>query len=273
MALSHNDKKKLFGGGGRTTEDLGGAPVAKEAEIRHQVEDLEKGLNELRSTYELYFMGVERSEPTVQRDKIKATLRRLREAKPRNTALRFKIQQLRARMVSLENHWNRINREREAGTYRRDVAKAERREMEIRRKQELARAAARDEPPTAPNQPAPPDGRAITGTDLRSGKSAADTNDPARKPARPAAPADLARPRASRPEDLDDGKLQRLYNTYVGARRRCGENVNLRYEDMAASLRKQVPRLMQQTGARSVEFKVVIRNGRAIMKALPRHED
>jgi len=41
---------------------------------------------------------------------------------------------------------------------------------------------------------------------------------------------------------------------------------------MAAALRKQVPRLMSQTGAKSVEFKVVIRQGKAVLKAVPKTE-
>ncbi|NJK89580.1 MAG: hypothetical protein HC923_09375, partial [Myxococcales bacterium] len=81
------------------------------------------------------------------------------------------------------------------------------------------------------------------------------------------------RPRARRPEDLTEPQLRRLFDTYVGARRRCGETANLRYEEMAAALRKQVPKLMASTGATSVEFKVVIRDGRAVLKALPRHDD
>jgi hypothetical protein len=59
----------------------------------------------------------------------------------------------------------------------------------------------------------------------------------------------------------------------MGARRRCGEATDLRYEDMAAALRKQVPRLMSQTGAASVEFKVVIRAGKAVLKAIPKTAD
>lgn len=276
MALRQTDKKDLFGGKGRQTEDLGSVAAAKDNEIRQMLEEFEKTLNELRATYELYFMGVERAEPTVQRDKLKARLRQLRDQKPRNTALKFQIQQLRARMVSLENHWNRINREKENGTYRRDVAKVERRRLEMEAKQLKARQEAAGDSHTALAEPAPPgrgQGQDITGAALQSGRSAAETGGAVRRGNIPGTQTDITRPRARRAEDLDEAKLQRLYKTYVGARRRCGEGVDLRYEDMAASLRKQVPRLLQQTGAKSVEFKVVIRNGRAVMKALPRHED
>ncbi len=81
----------------------------------------------------------------------------------------------------------------------------------------------------------------------------------------------MARPSATSADDLTEPKLRKLYQTYIGARKRCGEPVDLRYEDMAAALRKQVPKLMQTTGAKAVEFKVVIRGGRAVLKALPKH--
>ena len=54
------------------------------------------------------------------------------------------------------------------------------------------------------------------------------------------------------------------------AKKRCGEKIDVRFEDMAASLKKQVPKLMQSTGAKEVEFKVVIKSGKAVLKAVPK---
>jgi hypothetical protein len=42
------------------------------------------------------------------------------------------------------------------------------------------------------------------------------------------------------------------------------------YDSIAASLRKQVPELMKQHGAKAVEFKVVIKDGKAVLKAVPK---
>ena len=39
---------------------------------------------------------------------------------------------------------------------------------------------------------------------------------------------------------------------------------------MAASLKKQVPKLLASTGAKSIEFKVVIKQGRTVLKAVPK---
>ena len=268
MATRQKDRA-LFGGAGRgATSEKKNAPSADQ-EIGAEIDEFEKELHELRATYELYFMGVEKIEPITQRDLIKARLRRWQELRPRNTALRFRVQQLKARLVSLENYWQRTNRQREAGTYRRDRARVERRAAELKAQQRTAaekatQAALPQSPPTLSGE-----GVAVPSGVLRPGASMSASA----SAGRPAAgqPSASARPRASSAEDLTEPKLRRLYQTYVGARKRCGEPADLRYEDMAAALRKQVPKLIQTTGAKSVEFKVVIRKGQAILKAMPKH--
>lgn len=268
MVAVSRDNKHLFGG--QRTGNL--PPLKPEVDIAPDLDRIEKDMNELRSIYELFFMGLEKQEPTPTRNAVRAELRRLQEAKPRNTQLRFRLQQAKARFVALENHWNRVNRERENGTYRRDLARVDRRNAELQRRQ---LEAARAEGPATATGPAPGEGgQAITGADLRAGLSGAVTADrsPGGGVTRSASMATDGRPRARTADDLTETQLKRLYQTYIGARRRCGEAVDLRYEDMAASLRKQVPKIIQKTGAREVEFKVVIRGGHAVLKALPRNE-
>ncbi len=281
MALKSKDKA-LFGGRSRYGQDPdeGRRQGPSEREIVETVDTLEKDMNELRSQYELYFMGIEKVEPLITRDGLKATIRKLVGPHIKNTALKFRIQQLKARMISLENYWERTNRQREAGTYRRDQARVARREAEIK-KQELEaqkrRAADRGELPrsdvaeTGVAKAPSLQGQAITGAALQAGKSAADTAGRQRPGGQAPSRGEVGRPSASSAEDLTEPKLQRLYQTYVSARKRCGEKVDLRYEDMAAALRKQVPKLLKDTGAKAVEFKVVIRSGRAVLKALPKH--
>lgn len=250
-------------------------------ELGKEVEALEKEINELRSVYELYFIGVERVEPVPQRDLIKSKLRRWKELPIKNTALKFQIQQLKARMVALENYWQRIAKQKEDGTYKRDLERVKRRDRE-RAERDARMKKLKDsrngvpapsgegaETQVAGGGPVGPDGRAITGAELREGRSGSETagrNTPVQ-----AASKSMSRPSATSADDLTEPKLRRLYQTYIGARKRCGEPVDLRYEDMAAALRKQVPKLLKSTGARAVEFKVVIRSGRAVLKALPKH--
>ncbi|MEO1234942.1 MAG: MXAN_5187 C-terminal domain-containing protein [Myxococcota bacterium] len=233
VAVKKKDRN-LFGGGGRGAEEDEAQRLRRQdKELAQEIEALDKSIDELRAAYELYFMGVEKLEPQPQRDLVKSRLRRFQAQKPRNTALKFRFQQLKARMVSLENYWQRTLRQKEAGTYHRDVARARRREAEREKRAALSKPESTD-------------------------------NLPASSPS--------LRPRATSAEDLTDDKLQRLYKTYLGARRRCGESADLRFDDMASTLRKQVPKLMAKTGASSVEFKVVIKGGKAVLKAMPKTE-
>jgi hypothetical protein len=70
---------------------------------------------------------------------------------------------------------------------------------------------------------------------------------------------------------LSDEKLKVVYDAYVTAKRRNQEDTSkMNFESVAANLRKQVPELLKQHGAKSVEFKVVIKDGKATLKAVPK---
>ena len=65
--------------------------------------------------------------------------------------------------------------------------------------------------------------------------------------------------------------MRELYDAYVTAKRRCNEDVSkLSYEAVAKSVSKQIPELMDRYKAKTVDFKVVIKDGKAILKAIPR---
>ncbi|HZI16289.1 MAG TPA: MXAN_5187 C-terminal domain-containing protein [Myxococcus sp.] len=86
---------------------------------------------------------------------------------------------------------------------------------------------------------------------------------PTAAPPRPPAPGGSA--------GMSDDKLRAVYDAYVTAKRRCQEDTSkLSYESVAATLRKQVPELLKQHNAKAVEFKVVIKDGKASLKAVPK---
>jgi hypothetical protein len=85
---------------------------------------------------------------------------------------------------------------------------------------------------------------------------------------------DKARPSEPPPAppkvELSDDKLRRLYDTYLVARQRTGEPTEgLTFDAIASKIRAQVPVLLQKHNARRVEFKVVIKGGKAVLKAVP----
>lgn len=87
----------------------------------------------------------------------------------------------------------------------------------------------------------------------------------ARRPA--AAPAPPAASSASSGE-LDDAKIRSLYRRLQKAKRMCGEDPgSVQLDSLAQSLRRQLPRLQQMHAGRQIEFQVVIREGKAVVKA------
>lgn len=76
-------------------------------------------------------------------------------------------------------------------------------------------------------------------------------------------------PAAPRPtaQTGGDDEARRVYNQLIEAKRRCNESTQgLSYENVATSMKKQREQLQQSRGASNVEFKVVIKDGRAFLK-------
>lgn len=102
---------------------------------------------------------------------------------------------------------------------------------------------------------------------------------PAAKPAAPGAPARppsgsspaALRPATASADNLSDTKLKAVYDAYVTAKKRCREDTSkLSYESVAANLRQQVPELIKKSGAKGVEFKILIKDGKAVLRAIPK---
>ena len=80
-------------------------------------------LETLRLEYERYFIGVEKRPPYRLRDRVSREIRRY---DPGNqSVIKFKHRNLIQRLITLEQYWERTHRAIEAGTYSRDVARAD----------------------------------------------------------------------------------------------------------------------------------------------------
>ena len=187
-------------------------PQEKYAE---ELTELDEAIVNLQVLYEKYFLGIDRRPPEQERKRVSQKTREMRTASIRNTALKFKINTLFAKLLSFERMWDRTLREIEDGTYKRDVFKAKLRDKD------------RDQGGPARAAPAP-------------------------------APT------------ISDANLRRLYDTYLVAKKRCGESTaGMSFDSIASRIRAQVPELMQKHKAKNIEFKVVIKGGKAILKAVP----
>jgi hypothetical protein len=236
----------------------------KERQERHRSEvlaeecgQIEEDLEALKGRYEMFFLGIERREPSRERDEMKRRIGRIKGEFTSNTGLQFRIQTLNARYLAYERMWLRSAREKEAGTYRRDVLRA-------RRQRERAEVAA----------PRPGGGEAAAST----GPVAVPADGAGRGVPAPAASgsatsgaAGRPRPGTPLPQGVSEAQVRALYDAYLEAKRRCNEDVSrLSYEAVARSVAKQVPEIVAKYNARSVEFKVAIKDGRAVLKAVPK---
>jgi hypothetical protein len=277
----------------------------EQAEIETLVSELETAVDRLRSLYEQYFMGFEKTEPQVPRKDVDRKIHALRKEHFRNTALRFRFQMILQRYNTYQTHWQRILREIENGTYKRHVLRAERR---------FDDGAARKAPVVAPPAPAhlPQPGAALP-SDLAAQLAELDRDfdatpvaPPVRQPPRPAlastvprptpAPALVARPPAPplpvprpasppapatpaalrspvpRPTPKSDGlteeRVRQIYAQYVDAKRRQNESTaSITYEGVAKTLRESLSKLEQKHG-KKIDFEVALKDGKTILKPI-----
>jgi len=91
------------------------------------VNELETRTDRLRALYEQYFMGIERMPPLVPHKDVERRIQVLRKEQIRNTGVRFRFQMIIQRYNTYQSHWQRICRQIEEGTYKRDLVRAHRR--------------------------------------------------------------------------------------------------------------------------------------------------
>ncbi len=229
---------------------------------------LEESLEELKVKYDMYFLGVERIEPGRKREELKRDIARLKSAFTRNTGLRFRIQSLHARYLSYERMWLRAAREREEGTSRRDIFKAR-----VRHQGQPADSAPEKRPGAAAGgekavAPAP---EPRTQAGRAQAASLPTPRPPEARPSAPAAPAVAGAGPAVAGVGLSEAQMRALYDAYLSAKKRCNEDTSgITFDAVARSVNKQIPELMTRFKARAVDFKVVIKGGKAVLKAVPR---
>lgn len=220
-------------------------------ELEAETGRIEEELEELKARYEQYFLGIERKEPGRWREELKKRVLRVKEAFTRNTGLRFRIQSLHARFLSYERLWLRSAKEKEEGTYRRDLFKAR---LHAKKEKEAAAPPPEKAPPAPATKAAAPSAPAT----VAAAKPAAATPPPLPAAARP-------------PGAMSDAKMRALYDSYVAAKKRCNEDTSrLSYDAVASTLSRQIPELMTRYKAKTVEFKVEVKDGKAILKAIPK---
>lgn len=221
------------------------APPVKE-DVQKELDVLDARMTALKVLYDKYFLGMEKLEPIRERAEIQKTIIELGTRFIRNTGAKFRRDTLKNKFLTYQRFWDRILKQIEDGTYKGHKIKAElhEREREARRKG--------TQPAEAEGAPAQ---AAVNGT--------------ANGGPRPAAPGESSAPGAPPPPKADP--IQRIFDQYVAAKKKANESTDgLTADKMASIIKQQTTALKQKYNCKSVEFRVVVEDGKAKLKAIPK---
>lgn len=227
--------------------------------LEARLEDLERKLDRLRGLYESFFMGIERAPPNVPRRELNRLVIETQQIMITNASLRFRFQSILQRWVLFTTYWNRTLREMEAGTYRRDVARAQRHmadkvgtiteEDALRLGIPASRVKAFIE---RQNRLAAVRGAGAGGGVVK----------------RPGAPAGPGQPVGDIPGISDD--IQGVYQRYLDTHRRVGDpRPALTLDKITERLRAQVPKILAEKNCRKVKLDIAVEDGKVRLKAWP----
>jgi hypothetical protein len=278
-------------------------------DVEEVISEIEHKVERLKILYEQYFMGIEKLQPNTQKKEVARKLMELAQLNIRNTALRYRFHALNQKYASYQTYWSRTLREIENGTYYRSIARASRdaarkgvempeevmrslpkrlRERILQDRDALARAASKNAASGAPGTPPPgtrpPTARGAghqerdddsfeeTFEQLFESMTSGGSSNPLNRSSPPTIPPSGAPPPRPRPlpAGMDEDKVRELHKRYVAARRALGDPSEIRYEQILSTVSKQGPKILAEHGASAVEFGVVVKDGKVILKATPR---
>ena len=91
---------------------------ARSDEVDEQLNELDQNIKRLRIEYDQYFMGTMKRPPQVRQGQVQKTVAYFSNKMPRNTAQKFRFNQLNSKYQMYRQHWGRVMRQIEAGTYK-----------------------------------------------------------------------------------------------------------------------------------------------------------
>lgn len=104
---------------------------ASKVDVRAEIAEFEKLLADLKINYEQFFLGILPMQPEKLHKEVKRRLRRLFTLPFKTAAMTYKVKVLENRYTTYNNYWQRILKQKEEGTYSRDVFKAQIRQKNI----------------------------------------------------------------------------------------------------------------------------------------------
>jgi hypothetical protein len=252
--------------------------------IEARLGEMEKKMDRLRSMYESFFMGMERTPPNTPRHEMNRLMLEMQQVAIGNSSLRFRFQSLSQKWVLQSTYWNRTLREIEAGTYHRDIARTQRHLADrggvISEEEALALGIPKSRVKAF-----------VANQQRRSSKKPGFETPPSPAASVPAPGSTAARPgpppipghalRASAQGDvaksslpgLSDQDFEGAYRRYLDAHQELGIEAQAVPKDkMRSRLGKQLPKILDEQRCERVRLEVAVEDGKVRLRAWPAQE-
>jgi len=260
-----------------------------------EVDELEERIENLKHDYDMFFAGITNIDPTEKKAPIRRIISRMHEHTIPSPRLRFRFQTLLGRFVSLNQYWTRTMKEIEEGRFHRDIFRSRIVKPE-KTKAFFGRHAPqfgneedeRDNVNVDPSAVAPaPQERErakqdsvepvdISAKDVISAMTSLDKELPesfASATPRPARPVpnmnkpELKEPSSASRSEIDDKKMDHLFDEFVAARKRVNAPVDgLKKDTMRRQLERQAIELKEKFKGSAVDFRVVEKDGKVLLR-------
>lgn len=266
-------------------------PTVLEAEL----EELSRRMDRLRVLYEQYFQGVERVPPYNLQKDIVRIIHRLSQVRMRATTHKFRYQSLIQRFNAHKSYWARTMRDIEEGRLQKGAVRGERRSARLPEAVVDDAASAAESraaadflsqmgiatPPASPDS-APSTAEAIRGVSadeiarraekLRLLRAKIGGGESVAQPAPASPPAPAPASASPRPAvDPEEARTRAVFERLVETKRRLNESTDsLSFDGLRQSLQRQTEKMREKHGCRDVDFDVVVKDGKAFLKPIPR---
>lgn len=207
-----------------------------ELQFTEQLDALERKIHLMKVEYDKYFMGILKKPPAKEYDELATVVRNMGKATIRNTAHNFRYQTLKARFVTYDQYWQRILKQIEDGTFKRDQFRYSLKVKEQEEQKKLTEAQKAEEARKQEEQ-------------KREEQKAA---------------------RELKDTVTDPRRLQGLFQEFLTTRQKCNERTdNVVYDKMVEFMQAQTNQIKQKYQCKAVEFQVVVDGGKTKLKAVP----
>jgi hypothetical protein len=125
MAVSGNPQEKVIKKDKKTLAER----AFERMDVRAELVQLEDEIAKLKVEYEQYFLGLNPFTPDKLHNDVRKHIRLLRKAPFKSSQMMYQLRVLETRYNTFNSYWQRILREKEAGTYIKDIFKANLREQ------------------------------------------------------------------------------------------------------------------------------------------------